>query len=116
MDSLMNALSARTAAAEHLSLLVPIPALATLIAVYCTFAPRWPDARSRAYILSTLSSAILTLSSLPFLYAYCKGGVPAIFQAGQEGWTHTLATVIVAAFGTYLFGKSCRMVSTHKLY
>lgn len=106
MDTIKSVLTERLAALDPLSLRVPLPTFGFLIAAYCVFSPQWPDKRSRAYVLSTISSGCMTLASLPFLYLYLTGGLPAVWAAGQSGWTQTLSTVIVSVFGTYLFCKS----------
>jgi hypothetical protein len=98
-------LAARLAHVDPLSPYVPLPVICILLAAYKTFAPRLPDSRSRAYVLSSISSCCMTLASLPFVLAYVTGGLPAVWAAGQSGWTATLANVVVPAFGTYLFSE-----------
>lgn len=85
---------------------LPVPIFLGLVAWYTAVAPQFGEERKRAYILSSLSSLVMTLSSLPFVYLYVTGGLPAVWAAGQEGWTKTLADTAVASFGTYLFGES----------
>lgn len=87
-----------------LGVTLPLPFFLGFVAWYRTVSPHFAEERKRAYLLSSLSSLIMTLSSLPFVYAYVTGGVPALWAAGQEGWTKTLADTAVASFGTYLFG------------
>ena len=37
-------------------------------------APRYPTAKQSAWILTTISSAVMTLASIPFLYDYFSNG------------------------------------------
>lgn len=82
---------------------VPLPTFLFFAATYKLAAPHFPDVRSRAYILSSISAFCMTLVSLPFVAAYLNGGYPRVWEAGQTGWTSTLAAVVVPAFATYLF-------------
>lgn len=93
-----------TALADN-RLLLPVPIFGALVATYCIAAPYFSTSRSRAYILSSLSSFTLTTASLPFVYAYATGGFQGLWDAGQEGWTKVLADLVVVYFGTYLFSK-----------
>lgn len=86
-------------------LLLPVPIFVALAAAYRMLAPFFPDSKSRAYILSAISSLTLTATSLPFVYAYLSGGFAAMYEAGHTGWTGHVADFIVVAFGTYLFGE-----------
>ncbi|BEJ12256.1 hypothetical protein CspHIS471_0207160 [Cutaneotrichosporon sp. HIS471] len=91
---------------------LPGPLFLGMVAWYNLVAPFFNGERKRAYVLSTLSSFIMTLCSLPFVYAYLTGGIPAVWAAGQEGWTKTLADITVASFGTYLFADVSHMPTT----
>lgn len=86
-------------------LVLPVPLFLLFCAVYRTIAPRFETEKQRAYVLSTLSSATMTLASLPFVYAYLTGGIERMWDLGQTGWTKGLADCTVAFFGTYLFCK-----------
>lgn len=88
-----------------LGITLPLPIFVALVGWYAAVAPRFAEERKRAYVLSSISSLAMTLSSLPFVYCYFTGGVPAVWAAGQEGWTKTLADAAVAYFGTYLFSE-----------
>ncbi|KAJ6564360.1 hypothetical protein B0H19DRAFT_941386 [Mycena capillaripes] len=56
-----------------------LPALVTLCAAYPVFAPRFPSERQRAWVLTTIASAFMTLSSLPFIMDYAtRGGVAGV--------------------------------------
>ncbi|KAJ6528812.1 hypothetical protein B0H19DRAFT_532784 [Mycena capillaripes] len=56
-----------------------LPALVTLCAAYPAFAPRFHSERQRAWVLTTITSAIMTLSSLPFVMDYAThGGVACV--------------------------------------
>ncbi|KAL1411022.1 hypothetical protein Q8F55_001967 [Vanrija albida] len=81
----------------------PLPVLAALVAVYAIAAPRFDSDRKRAYILSAVSAAVLSATSVPFLYTWLTGGFAAAWAAGQSGWTAVMAQYVVAFFGTYLF-------------
>jgi hypothetical protein len=100
-------IAARAAALDPLVLRVPLPAATVLLTAYATISPFFPDVRARAYILSVVSSATMTLASLPFVARYLSGGLPAVWAAGQDGWTRTLSTVLIPAFATYLFSECC---------
>ena len=41
---------------------------------YYRLAPRYPAVKQSAWILTTISSAIMTLASIPFLYDYFSNG------------------------------------------
>ncbi|TXT13633.1 hypothetical protein VHUM_01000 [Vanrija humicola] len=83
----------------------PLPILGALVAVYALAAPHFDTDRARAYILSAVSAAILSTTSLPFLYAWLTGGFGAAWEAGQSGWTAVMAQYVVAFFGVYLFAQ-----------
>lgn len=85
------------------SLLLPLPIFIAFLTAYRLISPHFPDSRSRAYILSAISSFTCSIASVPFVYAYCTGGVDKLWATGQGGWTTNLADFIVVAFGTYLF-------------
>lgn len=87
------------------AVVLPVPLFALFCAVYRTIAPRFETEKQRAYVLSTLSSATMTLASLPFVYGYLTGGIERMWYLGNNGWTRHLADVVVAFFGTYLFCK-----------
>ncbi|BEI81556.1 hypothetical protein CcaverHIS002_0207160 [Cutaneotrichosporon cavernicola] len=72
---------------------LPGPLFLGMVAWYNLVAPFFNGERKRAYVLSTLSSFTMTLCSFPFVYAYLNGGIPAVWAAGQEGWTKTLADI-----------------------
>lgn len=84
-------------------LLIPLPLFALFLTVYRTVSPRFATEKQRAYVLSTLSSATMTLASLPFVYGYLTGGIERMWYLGNNGWTKVLADCTVAFFGTYLF-------------
>lgn len=96
---------AETARSLPLGITLPLPIFVGLVGWYTAVAPHFAEMRKRAYVLSSISSLIMTFSSLPFVYAYFTGGIPAVWAAGQEGWTKTLADAAVAYFGTYLFSE-----------
>lgn len=108
--TLSTHLAARAAALDPLSLYVPLPTFAIFFITYAVLQRKFTTSASRAYIQSTLSSFCMTLASLPFVYAYLTGGMSSAWDAGQSGWTGKLATIVTAAFGTYLFSKSPRRV------
>lgn len=86
----------------------PLPVLAALVVTYVLAARRFDTDRARAYILSAISAAVLSVTSLPFVYIWLTGGFEAAWKAGQTGWTATMAQYVIAFFGTYLFGESRR--------
>jgi hypothetical protein len=47
---------------------------AILSMAYHLLAPHYPTAKKSAWILTTFSSTVMTLSSLPFLYDYFSNG------------------------------------------
>ncbi|WVQ78457.1 hypothetical protein IAT38_000543 [Cryptococcus sp. DSM 104549] len=89
-----------------LSLLLPPPLFLAFFLTYLKLAPRFSSERQRAYLLSTLSSATMTLISLPFVSTYLIHGLECAFEDGQEGWMASLGQFGVVFFGTYLFGAS----------
>ncbi|TXT10366.1 uncharacterized protein COLE_04300 [Cutaneotrichosporon oleaginosum] len=88
-----------------LAVTLPAPLFLAMVGWYNLVAPHFVGMRKRAYVLSALSSFTMTLFSLPFVYAYFTGGLPAVWAAGEDGWTKTLADTAVASFGTYLFAQ-----------
>ncbi|KAJ7017632.1 hypothetical protein C8F04DRAFT_1332941 [Mycena alexandri] len=60
----------RAAAALNITTPVFFPAFLTLCAAYPVFAGAFSTARQRAWILTTIASAIMTLASLPFVHDY----------------------------------------------
>ncbi|KAF7369394.1 hypothetical protein MVEN_00268300 [Mycena venus] len=61
-----------------------LPALITLIAAYPALAPLFPSARQRAWVLTTIASALMTASSVPFVADYVwRGGVLGV-QGREE--------------------------------
>ena len=73
--------------------------------VYATTAPHFGTERKRAYILSVLSSSIMSLLSLPYIYSYLHYGLHQTYEAAQTGWLFALAHFGVVYFGVYLSGK-----------
>ncbi|KAJ7778925.1 hypothetical protein B0H16DRAFT_1838003 [Mycena metata] len=73
-----------------------LPAFLTLCASYPALSPFFPSPRQRAWILTTIASAVMTLASLPFVRDYalalCAGGGVADVQL------RTLAAVAVNRF------------------
>lgn len=97
-----------------LAVTLPGPLFLGWVGWYNLVAPNFTGERKRAYVLSSLSSLVMTLCSLPFVYAYLTGGLPALWAAGQQGWTKTLADTAVTSFGTYLLGKLPLIGSKHR--
>lgn len=86
-------------------LLVPVPLFAFFVVFYKTVAPRFETEKQRAYVLSCLSSLVMTLSSLPFMYGYLTGGMERVWYMGNNGWSKVFADCVIAFFATYLFGE-----------
>ncbi|KAJ7806082.1 hypothetical protein B0H14DRAFT_3882508 [Mycena olivaceomarginata] len=82
-----------TMAPKPLSFFVPtspifLPALITLLAAYHAFAPLFPSARQRSWILSTIASFLMTASSIPFVVDYVwRGGVQGVQGRAEMGET-----------------------------
>lgn len=76
-----------------------------MVTYYHILAPRFKTEKQRAYILSTLSSAFMTLVSTPFVWAYVKYGVEGLYDAGSRGRMEAIGQVGVVFFGVYLFGE-----------
>ncbi|KAK7051867.1 hypothetical protein R3P38DRAFT_1630376 [Favolaschia claudopus] len=49
-----------------------LPALTTLLAAYPALAPHFPNVRQRAWIITTIASLLMTLSSLPFFFDFAQ--------------------------------------------
>jgi hypothetical protein len=81
-------------------------ALGLFVVLYLAVAPFYPTDKQRAYIMSTFSSFCMTLSSLPFLYRYARGGFDEVLSV-KNGWAgNEGAKVMVVFFGCYLSGQS----------
>ncbi|KAJ6463125.1 hypothetical protein C8R47DRAFT_1225248 [Mycena vitilis] len=74
-----------------------LPALLTLCAAYPALAPHFPAERQRAWILTTLASSLMTLSSLPFVADYFShGGIAGVLARAA------LAVAVNRFFQAYL--------------
>ncbi|KAK7000580.1 hypothetical protein R3P38DRAFT_3218740 [Favolaschia claudopus] len=74
-----TATSSRSASLATLTLLLSaslkttyLPALTTLLAAYPALAPHFPNVRQRAWIITTIASLLMTLSSLPFFLDFAQ--------------------------------------------
>lgn len=90
---------------RHIAAYLPIPIFIFFALTYTTVAPYFQMEKKRAYILSTLSSATMSLISLPFVYQYTFHGLGVVYEKSQNGWMGSLARFGVVFFGTYLFGE-----------
>ena len=86
--------------------LLPIPLYLSMITYYLVLAPSFKTEKQRAYILSTLSSGLMTSASLPFIWTYGRKGLGGLYETGGEGWMGKLAEAGVVFFAVYLFGES----------
>lgn len=84
---------------------LPLPLYLLLWAVYILSAPYFATEKQRAYILSTLSSGVMTTISLPFVGKYLIYGLATTYEEAQRGWMASLANFGVVFFGVYLFGE-----------
>lgn len=66
-----------------------LPALIALLATYHLLAPCYPSRKQRAWILTTVTSGLMTLSCVPFLLDFVRGrgDVWAVRQGGEWAWT-----------------------------
>ncbi len=72
---------------------------------YKVFAPRFDSERKRAYVLSTISSCVMSIIAIPFVYTYLVYGLKTVYERGQDGWMGRLGVFGIMFFGTYLFGE-----------
>ncbi|WVR05386.1 hypothetical protein IAU60_002400 [Kwoniella sp. DSM 27419] len=80
------------------------PAIFALFALsYRFLSPKFSTDRKRAYVLSTISSCVMTITSVPFFLHYLSYGFKNTFEAAQKGWMRELGEFGVVFFGTYLF-------------
>lgn len=86
-------------------LVLPIPLLVIFFVVYSLAAPYFRTEKQRAFILSTLSSAMMTLVSLPFVWNYVTLGLDVSYHKAQDGWLREVAMIGITFFGTYLTGE-----------
>jgi len=107
-DSAMSTFASLSAL--PLPIILPIPLFALFTGAYLVAAPYFPTEKQRAYILSTFTSAAMTLMSLPFVWNYLAHGFRVSHEEAQGGWRWDLALFGVILFGTYLFGEP----STHE--
>lgn len=77
-----------------------------MIIYYHVLASSFKTEKQRAYILSTLSSGVMTSASLPFVWTYGRKGLGGLYETGGEGWMGKVGEVGVIFFGVYLFGES----------
>ncbi|EIW75447.1 hypothetical protein CONPUDRAFT_85277 [Coniophora puteana RWD-64-598 SS2] len=59
---------------EHLQLNALFISLASLVVLYHAIAPFFPNDKQKSWILTTISSASMTLASLPFVWDYATTG------------------------------------------
>ena len=85
--------------------LLPIPIFAALCLAYAALAPFFSTERKRAYILSVLSSAVMSAISLPYVCLYLRYGLHEAYERAQTGWLDSLGKFAVTYFGTYLVGE-----------
>ncbi|ORX33755.1 hypothetical protein BD324DRAFT_584583 [Kockovaella imperatae] len=85
------------------SAIMPVSIYTCLCAAYCIFAPFFSTTRKRAYILSVISSSIMSSVSLPYVYLYLRYGLHGAYKMSQNGWLEELGRFATAFFGTYLF-------------
>jgi hypothetical protein len=86
--------------------ILPVPLYLSMIAYYHLVAPKFKTEKQRAYVLSTLSSGLMTCVSIPFLWNYLRHGLEGLYGSGTEGWMARVGEVGVVFFGVYLFGQS----------
>jgi hypothetical protein len=84
---------------------VSLPLYLSMIAYHHLLAPHFRTEKQRAYLLSTLSAAVMSGASIPFVWLYLTRGLGGMYEAGQEGWLGVLARLGAIFFGVYLFGK-----------
>lgn len=84
---------------------LPCGLYAFMVIYYHLLAPRFQTDKQRAYLLSALSSGILTTISLPFVWTYATQGLGGMYEAGQTGWMGVMGYFGVNYFGVYLFGE-----------
>ena len=85
--------------------ILPVPIFASLCLAYAALAPCFSTERKRAYILSVLSSTVMSSISLPYIWLYLRYGLQETYEMAQTGWLASLGRFAVAYFGTYLFGE-----------
>ena len=73
---------------------------------YYRLAPRYPTAKQLAWILTTISSAIMTLASIPFLYDYFSNGA----SVKSVRIIPNLSVTISRFFQSYLAVWVCQLV------
>ena len=76
-------------------------------------APRYPTAKQSAWILTTISSAVMTLSSIPFLYDYFSNGgsvkyvrmIPSLSISVSRFFQSYLVMWVVSSFSKILSNR-----------
>ena len=86
--------------------ILPVPLYLSMVIYYHTVAPMFKTEKQRAYILSTLSSGVMTSISVPFMWTYGRKGLGGLYTEGGEGWMGRVGEVGVVFFAVYLFGES----------
>lgn len=76
-----------------------------LATYYHALAPYFRTEKQRAYIMSALSSATMSVISIPFAYTYLRYGLEKAYSDSQSGWMGDLARFGAIFFGVYLFSK-----------
>ncbi len=87
--------------------LLPFPLFGLFALVYSLAAPSFATEKQRAYILSSFTSASMTLVSLPYVWSDMLYGLKATYEDAQIGWRRDVAMCGMAFFATYLAGKQC---------
>ena len=88
-----------------ISIVLPIPLYLSMMGYYHLLAPRFRTEKQRAYILSTLSSALMSCIAIPFTWIYAHEGLEGLYVRGAEGRMGRLGEIGVVLFGVYLFGE-----------
>ncbi|WWC89754.1 uncharacterized protein L201_004680 [Kwoniella dendrophila CBS 6074] len=70
---------------------------------YEKLSPKFESERKKAYILSSISSCVMTLSSIPFFLSYLIYGLEETFHQGQLDYLGQLGEFCTIFFGVYLF-------------
>lgn len=93
-----------TSISMSMPVVLPVPLYLSMVMYYHLLAPNFGTEKQRAYILSTLSAATMTIISLPFVWVYVSEGLEGLYAMGDGGWTSVVGEVGVVFFGVYLFG------------
>ena len=86
-----------------LPILLPIPLFGLFVLVYHLVAPRFATEKQRAYVISTFSSATMSIASLPYVWRYVGYGFRTCYEEGQDGWVARVGEFATVYFATYLF-------------